>query len=249
MTPLLEIENLSVKVGDKLIIKNFDLIINHGEVHAIMGPNGAGKSTLSNVIAGKPNYEVVDGSIKFKGKNLLAMSIEERSLEGIFLSMQYPVEIEGVPVNVFLKHAVDAHRKHQNLEPLDTVSFMRTLKIEATKLMIAPQMLSRGLNVGFSGGEKKKLETLQMALLKPSFAILDEPDSGLDIDALKVVAHGVNSLREDNRSFLIITHYNRLLNEITPDFVHIFKDGKIIKTGGASLALELEESGYEQYGR
>lgn len=246
-TPLLEIENLSVKANNKLIIKDFNLTINKGEVHAIMGPNGAGKSTLSNVLAGKPGYEVVDGSIKFKGKNILSFTVEERSLNGMFLSMQYPVEIAGVPVNVFLKHAIDAHRKYQNLPSLDMVSFMKELKIAATKLMIPHQMLNRGLNVGFSGGEKKKFETLQMALLKPDFAILDEPDSGLDIDALKVVAQGINSLRSNNNALLIITHYNRLLNEITPDFVHIFKDGHIIKTGSQNLALELEANGYEQY--
>ncbi len=247
MSTLLEIKDLCVKANDKLIIKDFSLTINEGEIHAIMGPNGAGKSTLSNIIAGKPGYEVVSGSITYKGKDLLEYSVEERSLEGIFLCMQHPVEIAGVPINVFLKHALDAHCKYNDLQPLDTVAFNKTIRIEATKLLIPHTMLTRGLNVDFSGGEKKKLETLQMALLKPSLAILDEPDSGLDIDALKIVAQGVNSLREDKRSMLIITHYNRLLNEVSPDFVHILKDGRIIKTGNASLALELEESGYEQY--
>lgn len=244
---LLEIEDLSAKVGDKEIIKGFNLTINEGEVHAIMGPNGAGKSTLSYVLAGKPGYEITSGMIKFKGQDLSSMSVEERAKAGIFLCMQYPVEISGVPVSAFLKYAVNAHRKHQNLPELDTMEFIKTLKAEAAKLGIDAEMLKRGVNVGFSGGEKKRLETLQMSILKPQLAVLDEPDSGLDIDALKVVADGVNNLRDGKNSMLVITHYQRLLNYIEPDFVHIFSDGKIVKSGNKNLALELEENGYAQF--
>lgn len=242
---LLEIKNLSAKVGDKEIIKNFNLTINEGEVHAIMGPNGAGKSTLSYVLTGKTGYEVTSGSVIYKGKNLLELSPEDRAREGIFLSMQYPVEIPGVGIPNFLMHAVNAGRKYHNQPELDTLSFVKELREEGAKLGISQEMLKRFVNVGFSGGEKKRLETLQMAILKPSLAILDEPDSGLDIDALKVVAEGVNNLRAENRSQLIITHYQRLLNYVVPDFVHIFADGKIIKSGDKELALELEEKGYK----
>lgn len=245
--PLLEIDNLYAKVADKEIIKGLSLVINEGEVHAIMGPNGAGKSTLSYILSGKDGYEITSGSIKFKGKNLLEMSTEERAREGIFLCMQYPVEIPGVPTSSFLKHAVNAVRKHQNLPELDTMEFMKILREEAKKLGISSEMLKRSINVGFSGGEKKRMETLQMAVLKPYFTILDEADSGLDIDALKVVADGVNSLKDEQRSLLVITHYQRLLNYIIPDFVHIFADGKIIKSGDKSLALKLEESGYSAF--
>ncbi len=246
-TPLLEIEDLHARVGEKEIIKGFNLTINPGEVHAIMGPNGAGKSTLSYVLSGKPGYEVTSGSIKFKGKDLLALSPEERAREGIFLCMQYPVEIPGVPMASFLKHSLNAVRKHQNLPELDTVSFMKLLKEEGAKLGINNEMMKRFVNVGFSGGEKKRMETLQMALLKPVFSILDEADSGLDIDALKVVSEGVNSLRNGENSFLVITHYQRLLNYIVPDFVHVFADGHIVKSGNKELALELEESGYAEF--
>lgn len=246
-TPLLEIEDLYARVGDKEIIKNFNLIINEGEVHAIMGPNGAGKSTLSYVLTGKPGYEVISGSIKFKGKDLLSMSPEDRAREGVFLVMQYPVEIPGVPTSTFLKHAVNAVRKHNNLSELDTMEFIKILREEGKKLGIDNDMLKRPVNVGFSGGEKKRLETLQMSILKPDFAILDEADSGLDIDALKVVSEGVNVLRDGKRSMLVITHYQRLLNYIVPDFVHVFADGKIVKSGDKSLALELEESGYAEF--
>ena len=246
-TPLLEIDNLYAKVADKEIIKGLSLVINEGEVHAIMGPNGAGKSTLSYILSGKEGYEVTSGSIKFKSKNLLEMKAEERAGEGIFLCMQYPVEIPGVPTSSFLKHAVNAVRKYRDLPELDTMEFMKILREEAKKLGIDAEMLKRPINVGFSGGEKKRMETLQMAILQPYFTILDEADSGLDIDALKVVADGVNSLKNENRSLLVITHYQRLLNYIIPDFVHIFADGKIIKSGDKSLALKLEESGYSAF--
>ena len=246
-TPLLEIEELHAKVGDKEIIKNFNLTINEGEIHAIMGPNGAGKSTLSYVLTGKPGYEVTSGSVRFKGKDLLSLSPEERAREGIFLIMQYPVEIPGVPTSAFLKQALNAHRKYLDLPELDNVSFIKLLREEGKKLGIDSEMLKRFVNVGFSGGEKKRLETLQMSILKPSFAILDEADSGLDIDALKVVADGVNSLRDEYRSMLVITHYQRLLNYIVPDFVHVFADGHIVKSGNKDLALELEEKGYAEF--
>lgn len=243
-TPLLEIEDLHARVCDKEIIKGFNLTINEGEIHAVMGPNGAGKSTLSYVLSGKPGYEVTSGSIRFKGRDLLSMSTEERAREGIFLCMQYPVEIPGVPTTTFLKHAVNAVRKHQNLPELDTMEFVKMVREEGRKLGIDAEMIKRPVNVGFSGGEKKRLETLQMSILKPSFSILDEADSGLDIDALKVVAEGVNALRSEQRSMLVITHYQRLLNYIVPDFVHVFADGHIVKSGDKSLALELEEKGY-----
>lgn len=246
---LLEIEDLCARVGDKDIIKDFNLTINEGEIHAVMGPNGAGKSTLSYVLAGKPGYEVTSGSIKFKGRNLLAMSTEERAREGIFLCMQYPVEIPGVSSSTFMKHAVNAIRKHQNLPELDTMEFIKILREEGRKLGLDNDMIKRAVNVGFSGGEKKRLETLQMSILKPAFSILDEADSGLDIDALKVVAGGVNALRDGKRSMLIITHYQRLLNYIVPDYVHIFSDGHIVKSGDKNLALELEEKGYAEFVR
>ena len=244
-TPLLEIEELYARVGDREIIKNFNLTINEGEVHAIMGPNGAGKSTLSYVLSGKPGYEVTSGSVRFKGKDLLAMSTEERAREGVFLIMQYPVEIPGVPTSTFLKHAVNAVRAHQHLPELDNVQFIKLLREEGRKLGIDNDMLKRFVNVGFSGGEKKRLETLQMAILKPSFAILDEADSGLDIDALRIVAEGVNKLKTPETSTIVITHYQRLLDYIKPDIVHVLYKGRIVKTAGPELALELEEKGYD----
>jgi len=246
-TPLLEIEDLYAEVGGKPIIKGFNLTINEGEVHAIMGPNGAGKSTLSYVLCGKPGYEVTSGSVRFKGKDLLAMSTEERAREGVFLIMQYPVEIPGVPTTTFLKHSINAVRKHQDLPELDTMEFLKMVKEEGRQLGIDSEMLKRPINVGFSGGEKKRMETLEMSIIKPDFAILDEADSGLDIDALKVVADGVNRLRNDKRSMLVITHYQRLLNYIVPDFVHVFADGKIVKSGNKDLALELEQNGYAEF--
>lgn len=242
--PLLEIEDLCARVGDKEIIKNFNLTINEGEVHAIMGPNGAGKSTLSYVLCGKSGYEVTSGKIRFKGQDLLKMSPEDRAREGMLLIMQYPVEIPGVPVTTFLKHAVNAIRKYSNLPELDTMEFIKLVREEGKKLGISNDMLKRPVNVGFSGGEKKRLETLQMTILKPQFTILDEADSGLDIDALKVVADGVNNQRNEKNAMLVITHYQRLLNYIIPDFVHVFADGHIVKSGNKDLALELEEKGY-----
>lgn len=248
-TPLLEIENLHAGVCDKEIIRGFNLTINEGEVHAIMGPNGAGKSTLSNVLCGKPGYEVTAGSVRFKGKDLLSLSPEERAREGIFLAMQYPVEIPGVPTTAFLKHSVNAIRKYHDLPELDTMEFIKMVREEGKKLGIDNEMIKRPLNVGFSGGEKKRLETLQMAILKPMLSILDEADSGLDIDALKVVSDGVNALRDGCRSFLVITHYQRLLNYVIPDFVHVYADGHIVKSGNKDLALELEEKGYAGFVR
>ena len=246
-TPLLEIEDLHARVCDKEIIKGFNLTINEGEVHAIMGPNGAGKSTLSNVLTGKPGYEVTSGSVRYKGRDLLKLSVEERAREGIFLCMQYPVEIPGVPTSTFLKHAVNAVRKHQNLPELDTMEFIKILRQEGKSLGLDADMIKRDVNVGFSGGEKKRLETLQMSILKPTLAILDEADSGLDIDALRVVAEGVNALHTNDNALLVITHYQRLLNYIVPDFVHIYADGKIVKTGGKELAMELEQKGYAEF--
>lgn len=247
MTVLLEIDNLSARVEEKEILKGFSLTINEGETHAIMGPNGAGKSTLSYVLAGREGYEITGGTVKFKGKNLLSMSTEERAREGVFLAMQYPVEIPGVATSTFLKHALNSVRKHQGKEELDTMSFIKILKQKAADLGIKQDMIKRAINVGFSGGEKKRVETLQMSILEPSFAILDEADSGLDIDALKVVADGVNKLREEHRGMLVITHYQRLLNYIVPDFVHVFADGKIVKSGNKDLALELEKNGYGEF--
>lgn len=246
-TPLLEIEDLCARVGDREIIKNFNLTVNEGEVHAVMGPNGAGKSTLSYVLTGKPGYEVTSGKIRFRGKDLLSMSPEERAREGIFLCMQYPVEIPGVPTTTFLKHAANAVRKHRGEPELDTLNFVKMVREEGKALGIDNEMIKRPVNVGFSGGEKKRLETLQMSILKPDFSILDEADSGLDIDALKVVADGVNALRDGRRSMLVITHYQRLLNYIVPDFVHVFADGHIVRSGNRNLALELEEKGYAEF--
>lgn len=244
---LLEIKNLHASVGDKEIIKGLNLVINEGEVHAIMGLNGAGKSSLSYVLSGKDGYNVTSGEIIFKGKNLLEMTTEERAREGLFLSLQHPIEIPGVVVSNFLRHSLNAIRKHNNMDELDMVSFMKLLRKEAEGLGITADMLKRFVNVGFSGGEKKRFETLQMAILKPCFAILDEIDSGLDIDALKVVSESINALRNENNAFLVITHYQRLLSCIVPDVVHVFADGKIIKTGDKSLALELEQNGYASF--
>ena len=245
--PLLKIEDLCAQVAGKEIIKNFNLTINEGEVHAVMGPNGAGKSTLSHVLTGKPGYEVTSGHVWFKGKDLLKMSVEDRAREGLFLIMQYPVEIPGVPVTSFLKHAVNAQRQYNNESELDTMEFIKLLREEAKKLGIDAEMLKRPVNVGFSGGEKKRLEALQMTILKPSLAILDEADSGLDIDAIKVVSNGVNALMNEHRALLIITHYQKLLTYIKPDFVHVFADGHIVKSGNSSLSEEIEQNGYAAY--
>ena len=243
----LEIKNLCARVENKEILKDFSLTINAGEIHAIMGPNGSGKSTLSNVIAGHPAYEVTSGSITFKGQDLLAMRADERANSGVFLAFQYPTELPGVGTALFLKTAINAKRKFLGLPDLDAVQFMKRLKMRATALGITDEMLKRPVNVGFSGGEKKKMETFQMAFLEPDFCILDEMDSGLDIDALKVVSNGVNIMREPHRSFLLITHYQRLLDYIVPDFIHIMVNGKIVESGDKTLALTLEEKGYETY--
>lgn len=245
--PLLEITNLHASVGNKEIIKGLNLTIHKGEVHAIMGPNGAGKSSLSYVLSGKEGYTVTQGSVRFKGLDLLQLPIEERARNGLFLSMQYPTEIPGVVVSNFLKQSVNSIRKFQGKDELDTINFMKLLKTEAANLNISAEMLKRFVNVGFSGGEKKRFETLQMALLKPDFCILDEIDSGLDIDALKTVSEGVNTLRTKENAFLVITHYQRLLDHITPDVIHIFADGHIIKSGDKTLALELEKKGYADF--
>ena len=246
-TPLLEIEDLYAGVEGKEIIKGFNLTVNSGEIHAIMGPNGAGKSTLSNVLCGKPGYHVTSGRVRFKGQDLFKLSAEERAREGLFLSMQYPVEIPGVPVTSFLKHAVNAIRAHRGEPELDTMEFVKLVREEGKKLGLNGDMIKRAVNVGFSGGEKKRLETLQMAVLKPVLAILDEADSGLDIDALRVVAEGVNALHTEENGLLVITHYQRLLNYIVPDYVHVYADGRIVKTGGKELAHELEEKGYAEF--
>ena len=244
---MLEINNLITSVDEKTILNGLTLKVNPGEVHAIMGPNGSGKSTLSNTLMGKDGYVPDSGSVTFKGKNLLEMEVEERAREGMFLALQYPTEIPGVNTNTFLRFSVNAIRKHQGKEPLDSLEFVSQMKEQAKQLAISNEMLTRSLNTGFSGGEKKKNEILQMSMLAPKLCILDETDSGLDIDALKIVADGVNTLRNKNNSFLIITHYQRLLDYIKPDFVHVLMNGKIIKSGGPELALELEKKGYENF--
>ena len=244
---VLRTEDLVKKYGKRTVVSHVSIDVKQGEIVGLLGPNGAGKSTLSYLLSGKPGYEVTSGTVKFRGRDLLAMPAEDRAREGVFLIMQYPVEIPGVPVTSFLKHAVNAVRKYHNLPELDTMEFVKMVREEGRKLGIDTEMLKRPVNVGFSGGEKKRLETLQMAVLKPQLAILDEADSGLDIDALKVVAEGVNALRDGRRSLLVITHYQRLLNYIVPDFVHVFADGHIVKSGDKNLALELEEKGYAEF--
>ena len=243
---MLKINNLHVSIEGKQIIKGLSLSINKGEVHALMGPNGSGKSTLSYVLSGKEGYEIEEGTIEYNGKNLLDLEVDERANAGLFLAFQYPMEIPGVQTSFFLKTAINAKRKYQGLEEIDALEFAKLVKSKAEELSISPDMLKRDLNVNYSGGEKKKQEILQMSLLNPQMAILDETDSGLDIDALRIVSEGVNKLRNENNSFLVITHYQRLLNYIKPDFVHIIADGKIVKSGNFSLALELEEKGYEE---
>ena len=246
---MLEIKNLHAVIEEDgtEILKGVDLKINPGEVHAIMGPNGSGKSTLSNVLAGKDDYEVTEGSVLFKGEDLLEMEPDERAAAGIFLAFQYPVEIPGVATMTFLKAAMNAQRKARGQSELTTPDFMRLVKEASGKLQVSQEMLRRPLNVGFSGGEKKRNEILQMTLLQPSLCILDETDSGLDIDALRLVAEGVNALRGPERSMLVITHYQRLLEYIVPDVVHVMSKGRIVKTGGKELALELEKSGYAEF--
>jgi len=243
---MLDIKNLHVALEEeeKQILKGVDLNINPGEVHAIMGPNGSGKSTTSYVLSGKDGYEVTDGSAIFEGEDLLEMEPEERAAAGLFLAFQYPVEIPGVGNMTFLRTAVNSQRKARGEEELSAADFLKVVRAKAKDLQIDSDMLKRPVNVGFSGGEKKRNEILQMAMLEPKLAILDETDSGLDVDAMKLVAEGVNSLRGSGRSFLVITHYQRLLNYIKPDVVHIMADGKIIKSGGPELALEVEENGY-----
>ncbi len=244
---MLEIKNLHVTVDGKEILKGIDLSIGAGEVHAIMGPNGSGKSTLSYVLAGRDGYEVTQGSILFKGEDLTAKNVEERAAAGIFLALQYPIEVPGVTTMTFLKTAVNAIRVARGEGELDAVRFLKLVREKAKPLNVTDEMLKRALNVGFSGGEKKRAEILQMALLDPSLCVLDETDSGLDIDALKVVSDGVNMLRSPERSMIVITHYQRLLDHIVPDRVHVLSGGRIVKSGDKELALELEKSGYADY--
>lgn len=241
---MLKIKDLTVNVGNKEILKGLNLEVNAGEIHAIMGPNGAGKSTLSHVLSGKSGYEVTGGSVTFNGKDLLEMPAEIRAREGVFLAFQYPVEIAGVTNVYLLKAALNAVRKHKGLSEVDAMDFLTLVKAKTKALEMDEKFLYRAVNEGFSGGEKKRNEILQMAMLEPQLCILDETDSGLDIDALRIVADGVNALRAENRSFIMVTHYQRLLDYIKPDFVHVLADGKIVKSGGAELALELEEKGY-----
>lgn len=241
---MLNIKHLTAQVDGKNILNGLNLHVKIGEVHAIMGPNGSGKSTLANVLAGREGYEVTGGEVLFEGKNLLAMAPEERAREGVFLAFQYPVEIPGVSNLQFLKASVDAIRQHRHQDPLDASAFMRLAREKCKSLNLNPDFLKRGVNEGFSGGEKKRNEILQLALLEPKLALLDETDSGLDIDALQIAAEGVNAFRRADRSIVMITHYQRLLDYIVPDYVHVLAGGRIIKSGGRELALELEEKGY-----
>jgi Fe-S cluster assembly ATP-binding protein len=245
---MIEIKNLHATVDGNEILKGIDLTIRPGEVHAVMGPNGAGKSTLSYVLAGREGYEVTEGSVTYYGKDLLAMEPEERAAEGVFLAFQYPVEIPGVANTTFLKFALNAMRKHRGEKELDAMQFLKLVREKAKALGMGEDMLKRAVNVGFSGGEKKRNESFQMAVLEPTFAILDETDSGLDIDALRIVADGVNALRSPERSMLVITHYQRLLDYIVPDHVHVLVAGRIARSGDKELALELEKNGYRDFG-
>jgi Fe-S cluster assembly ATP-binding protein len=241
---MLEIKNLRARVGNKEILKGIDLVVKAGEVHAVMGPNGSGKSTLAGVLAGRGEYEVTAGSVTYNGQDLLALQPEQRAREGIFLAFQYPVEIPGVNNAYFLKAALNAVRKHRGEAELDAMEFMALIRGRIKLLDMDQALMSRPVNEGFSGGEKKRNEIFQMAVLEPRLAILDETDSGLDIDALKVVANGVNALRSPDRSAIVVTHYQRLLNYIVPDYVHVLSEGRIVRSGGKELALELEEKGY-----
>jgi Fe-S cluster assembly ATP-binding protein len=247
LMPLLEIKNLHVEIDGKEILKGLDLAVNAGEVHAIMGPNGSGKSTLAYVLAGKDGYQPTQGEVLFNGKNLFDMEPDERAAAGLFLAFQYPIEIPGVATMTFLRTALNAQRKRRGEAELSTPEFLKRVREVAKKLNIDQDMLRRGVNVGFSGGEKKRNEILQMALLEPKLAVLDETDSGLDIDALRIVSDGVNRLRGPGASFVVITHYQRLLNYIVPDVVHVLSKGRIVRTGGKDLALELEARGYAEY--
>ena len=247
MTALLQVKNLHVRVEEREILHGLTLTVNPGEVHAIMGPNGSGKSTLSHVIAGKDGYEVTDGEVLFKGEDLLAMEPDERAAKGVFLAFQYPVEIPGVATMTFLRTALNAQRKARGESEFSTPDFLKKVREVAKSLGIPQDMLKRGVNVGFSGGEKKRNEILQMALFEPALCILDEMDSGLDIDALRIAADGVNALRSQGRAMVVITHYQRLLNYIVPDHVHVMSKGRVVKSGGKELALELEAKGYAQY--
>ena len=244
---MLIVKNLSVSIHDKPILDGLSLTVETGQVAAIMGPNGSGKSTLSYVVAGKPDYEVTGGEIWLNGENLLELAPEERAAKGVFLAFQYPVEIPGVATMTFLKAAMNAQRRSRGEKDMTTPDFIRLVKGAAQSLKVDMDMLKRPVNVGFSGGEKKRIEILQMALLHPSLAVLDETDSGLDIDALRIVSEGVNALRSSDRAFLVITHYQRLLDHIKPDVVHVMAKGRIVKTGGPELALELEQNGYRDY--
>jgi Fe-S cluster assembly ATP-binding protein len=242
---MLTISNLQASVEGKEILKGISLDIKPGEVHAIMGPNGSGKSTLASILAGREDYEITGGSVEFDGKDLLEMAPEERANEGIFLAFQYPVEIPGVSNTNFLRAAVNEKRKYQGLEPMESKEFLKMMRERMKIVEMDQAMVSRSVNEGFSGGEKKRNEIFQMAMLEPKLAVLDETDSGLDIDALKIVANGVNQLRSPERSFVVITHYQRLLDHIIPDYVHVLYKGRIVKSGGKELALELEEKGYD----
>ena len=242
---MIKITNLHARVEEKEILKGINLTINPGEVHAIMGPNGSGKSTLASVLAGRSDYEVTDGTVEFFGKNLLELSPEDRAGEGLFLAFQYPIEIPGLSTTNFMKTAVNEVRKYSGQEPLDAVSFLKLMKEKMALVEISQVMLSRSLNEGFSGGEKKRNEVFQMAMLEPKFSVLDETDSGLDIDAIRIVSNGVNKLRSKDNSTLVITHYQRLLDYIVPDFVHVLYNGRIVKSGPKELAYELEERGYD----
>ena len=242
---MLDIKNLHVAVGGKEILKGLNLRVDAGQVHAIMGPNGSGKSTLSYVLAGRAGYEITEGSISYNGEDLAALPPEVRAAKGVFLAMQYPVEIPGVTTMMFLKSAINAQRRSRGESEMDAIGILKTVRKKATALNVSEEMLKRALNVGFSGGEKKRLEILQMAIFEPKLAILDETDSGLDIDALKLVAEGVNALRDPARAMLVITHYQRLLDYIVPDRIHVLAGGRIVAEGGKELALELEAKGYE----
>ncbi len=245
---MLEIKNLHARIDDKDILRGLTLTVPKGEVHAIMGPNGSGKSTLAYILAGKEDYEITEGEILWNGENLLEMEPDERARAGVFLAFQYPVEIPGVASMTFLRAALNAKRKAKGLDEISTPEFIKLIREQAARLNIDMDMLKRPVNMGFSGGEKKRHEILQMALLEPSLCVLDETDSGLDIDAVRIVSEGVNALRSPERSFLVITHYQRLLNYIVPDRVHVLSQGRVVRSGGKELAMELEQSGYAEYG-